>query len=73
MPTQVYFLVMQNIFYPPDRIEDRFDVKGCTAGRYQRPSPPGSHAINVLKDQNFFQEELELAMAGVYPQVLASS
>ncbi|KAK7504470.1 hypothetical protein BaRGS_00004336 [Batillaria attramentaria] len=57
---KVYFLVMQNIFYPPDRIEDRFDVKGCTAGRYQRPSPPGSHAINVLKDQNFFQEELEL-------------
>ena len=35
---QIFFLVMQNIFYPAERIEDRFDVKGCTAGRYQEVS-----------------------------------
>ncbi|KAL8567053.1 hypothetical protein ACOMHN_027482 [Nucella lapillus] len=57
---KIFFLVMQNIFYPADRIEDRFDVKGCTAGRYQEPDPPGSQTITVLKDQNFFQEELQL-------------
>ncbi|GFN88274.1 phosphatidylinositol-4-phosphate 5-kinase-like protein 1, partial [Plakobranchus ocellatus] len=31
-----FFLVMQSIFFPSARIEDRFDVKGCTAGRYQK-------------------------------------
>ncbi|XP_005107881.2 phosphatidylinositol 4-phosphate 5-kinase-like protein 1 [Aplysia californica] len=55
-----FFLVMQSIFYPSDRIEDRFDVKGCIAGRYQKPNRPGSHIITVLKDQNFFNEELDL-------------
>ncbi|XP_076454568.1 phosphatidylinositol 4-phosphate 5-kinase-like protein 1 [Babylonia areolata] len=57
---KILFLVMQNIFYPANRIEDRFDVKGCTAGRYQEPDPPGSRTITVLKDQNFFNEELDL-------------
>ncbi|XP_070175622.1 phosphatidylinositol 4-phosphate 5-kinase-like protein 1 [Littorina saxatilis] len=57
---KLFFLVMQNVFYPPDRIEDRFDIKGCTAGRYQQPDPPGSHTITVLKDQNFLQEHLQL-------------
>ncbi|PVD22413.1 hypothetical protein C0Q70_18225 [Pomacea canaliculata] len=55
-----FFLAMQNIFFPPDRIKDRFDVKGCLAGRYQKPDPPGSNAINVLKDQNFINEKLEI-------------
>ena len=27
---------MQSIFFPSVRIEDRFDIKGCTAGRYQK-------------------------------------
>ena len=26
---------MQSIFYPEERIEVRYDVKGCLAGRYQ--------------------------------------
>ncbi|KAH9499657.1 phosphatidylinositol-4-phosphate 5-kinase-like protein 1 [Bulinus truncatus] len=51
---------MQSIFYPSERIEDRFDVKGCTAGRYQKPNPDGSQVIIVLKDQNFLNEVLDL-------------
>ncbi|CAG5116283.1 unnamed protein product, partial [Candidula unifasciata] len=47
-----------NIFYPADRIESRFDIKGCTAGRFQQPVDPGSQEITVLKDKNFLNEEL---------------
>ncbi|XP_013081382.2 phosphatidylinositol 4-phosphate 5-kinase-like protein 1 isoform X1 [Biomphalaria glabrata] len=54
-----YFLVMQSIFYPSDRIEERFDIKGCTAGRYQKPNAEGSQIIIVLKDQNFLTEVLD--------------
>eukprot|EP00918_Siedleckia_nematoides_P069578 GHVU01151720.1.p1 GENE.GHVU01151720.1~~GHVU01151720.1.p1 ORF type:complete len:429 (-),score=32.71 GHVU01151720.1:719-1984(-) len=54
----LYFYVMQSIFYPDDRIEKRFDVKGCMAGRYQKPREDG--AVNVLKDQNFKDEQINL-------------
>lgn len=32
----MYFLVMQNVFFPVERIESRFDLKGCLGGRYQK-------------------------------------
>lgn len=55
-----YFLVMQNIFYPNVFLEDRFDIKGCLANRYQNPNPSGKKTILILKDQNFLEEKLEL-------------
>ncbi|XP_052219689.1 phosphatidylinositol 4-phosphate 5-kinase-like protein 1 isoform X1 [Dreissena polymorpha] len=55
-----YFLVMQSIFYPTIRLEERFDIKGCLANRYQDPNPPGKKTIIVLKDQNFQEEKIEL-------------
>ncbi|KAL4219158.1 hypothetical protein ACF0H5_021740 [Mactra antiquata] len=55
-----YFLVMQSIFYPTVRLEERFDIKGCLTNRYQDPNPPGKKTILVLKDQNFLHEKLEL-------------
>ena len=35
---QMYFYVMQSIYHPDDRINLRYDVKGCLAGRYQQVS-----------------------------------
>ncbi|XP_041367931.1 phosphatidylinositol 4-phosphate 5-kinase-like protein 1 [Gigantopelta aegis] len=55
-----YFLVMQSIFYPSHRLEDRFDIKGALAGRYQRPNPPGCNVVTVLKDQNFLEETIDI-------------
>ncbi|XP_053381054.1 phosphatidylinositol 4-phosphate 5-kinase-like protein 1 isoform X2 [Mercenaria mercenaria] len=55
-----YFLVMQSIFYPTVRLEERFDIKGCLANRYQNPHPSGKKTILVLKDQNFMGEALSL-------------
>ncbi|KAL5012428.1 hypothetical protein ScPMuIL_010979 [Solemya velum] len=57
-----YFLVMQSIYYPSERIDERFDIKGCFAGRYQKPNPPGSDVITVLKDQNFAQDEVKIVL-----------
>ncbi|XP_052789824.1 phosphatidylinositol 4-phosphate 5-kinase-like protein 1 [Mya arenaria] len=55
-----YFLVMQSIFYPTIRLNERFDIKGCLANRYQDPNPPGKKTILVLKDKNFLDEKIEL-------------
>ncbi|KAL3871126.1 hypothetical protein ACJMK2_039145 [Sinanodonta woodiana] len=55
-----YILVMQSAFYPQTRIQDRFDLKGCLCGRYQKPSPPGKKTLLVLKDQNFIGEKIDL-------------
>ena len=35
---QKYLLVMQSIFFPTPRIEERFDIKGCLYNRYQNVS-----------------------------------
>ncbi|CAL1545601.1 unnamed protein product [Lymnaea stagnalis] len=59
-----YFLVMQSIFYPSERIEERYDIKGCTAGRHQNPNEEGSTIITVLKDQNFLNEMLDFGDQG---------
>ncbi|CAN9504689.1 unnamed protein product [Ophioblennius macclurei] len=48
-----YFIVMQSVFYPDDRINARYDIKGCEVSRWTEPAPEGSHIIVVLKDLNF--------------------
>ncbi|XP_068609301.1 phosphatidylinositol 4-phosphate 5-kinase-like protein 1 [Brachionichthys hirsutus] len=48
-----YFIVMQSVFYPDDRISARYDIKGCEVSRWTEPAPEGSHVIEVLKDLNF--------------------
>uniref|UniRef100_A0A3Q3K0R2 PIPK domain-containing protein n=1 Tax=Monopterus albus TaxID=43700 RepID=A0A3Q3K0R2_MONAL len=48
-----YFIVMQNVSYPDDRISARYDIKGCEVSRWTEPAPEGSQIIVVLKDLNF--------------------
>ncbi|XP_068561578.1 phosphatidylinositol 4-phosphate 5-kinase-like protein 1 [Cebidichthys violaceus] len=48
-----YFIVMQSVFYPDDRINSRYDIKGCEVSRWTEPEPEGSQIIVVLKDLNF--------------------
>ncbi|XP_038063785.1 phosphatidylinositol 4-phosphate 5-kinase-like protein 1 [Patiria miniata] len=49
----LYFTVMQSVFYPDERITERYDLKGCSASRYVRPLEEGSKEVIVLKDNNF--------------------
>ncbi|XP_070690326.1 phosphatidylinositol 4-phosphate 5-kinase-like protein 1 [Pempheris klunzingeri] len=51
--TKKYFIVMQSVFYPDERINIRFDVKGCEVGRWTNPDTGGKQIIKVLKDNNF--------------------
>uniref|UniRef100_A0A3Q2DJ10 Phosphatidylinositol-4-phosphate 5-kinase-like 1 n=1 Tax=Cyprinodon variegatus TaxID=28743 RepID=A0A3Q2DJ10_CYPVA len=51
--SQKYFMVMQSVFYPDDRINARYDIKGCEVSRWTEPAPEGSQIIVVLKDLNF--------------------
>ncbi|XP_067826007.1 phosphatidylinositol 4-phosphate 5-kinase-like protein 1 [Heptranchias perlo] len=48
-----YFIVMQSVFYPDERILARYDIKGCQVSRWTEPAPEGSNVIVVLKDLNF--------------------
>ncbi|XP_028274154.1 phosphatidylinositol 4-phosphate 5-kinase-like protein 1 [Parambassis ranga] len=48
-----YFIVMHSVFYPDDRINARYDIKGCEVSRWTEPAPEGSQIIVVLKDLNF--------------------
>ncbi|XP_076019636.1 phosphatidylinositol 4-phosphate 5-kinase-like protein 1 [Genypterus blacodes] len=48
-----YFIVMQSVFYPDDRINARYDIKGCEVSRWTEPAPEDSQVIVVLKDLNF--------------------
>uniref|UniRef100_A0A1A8QPS5 Phosphatidylinositol-4-phosphate 5-kinase-like 1 n=1 Tax=Nothobranchius rachovii TaxID=451742 RepID=A0A1A8QPS5_9TELE len=48
-----YFIVMQSVFYPDERIQARFDIKGCEVSRWTEPAPEGGQVIVVLKDLNF--------------------
>ncbi|KAL7834901.1 hypothetical protein SRHO_G00291480 [Serrasalmus rhombeus] len=48
-----YFIVMQSVFYPDERIVARYDIKGCEVSRWTDPAPEGSQVIVVLKDLNF--------------------
>ncbi|KAK0134696.1 Phosphatidylinositol 4-phosphate 5-kinase-like protein 1 [Merluccius polli] len=55
-----YFIVMQSVFYPDDRISARYDIKGCEVSRWTEPSPEGNQVIVVLKDLNFKDEYIHL-------------
>ncbi|XP_028269055.1 phosphatidylinositol 4-phosphate 5-kinase-like protein 1 [Parambassis ranga] len=48
-----YFIVMQSVFYPDERINIRYDIKGCEVGRWTDPDTGEKHRIKVLKDNNF--------------------
>ncbi|XP_071337999.1 phosphatidylinositol 4-phosphate 5-kinase-like protein 1 isoform X2 [Trachinotus anak] len=55
IPNQIkkYFIVMQSVFYPDERINVRYDIKGCEVGRWTNPDTEGKQIIKVLKDNNF--------------------
>ncbi|XP_034025542.1 phosphatidylinositol 4-phosphate 5-kinase-like protein 1 [Thalassophryne amazonica] len=55
IPSQMkkYFIVMQSVFFPDERINIRYDIKGCEVGRWTDPSTHGKQVIKVLKDNNF--------------------
>lgn len=55
-----YFIVMQSVFYPDDRINARYDIKGCEVSRWTEPAPEGSQVIVVLKDLNFEGQYINL-------------
>uniref|UniRef100_A0A673H4L2 Phosphatidylinositol 4-phosphate 5-kinase-like protein 1 n=1 Tax=Sinocyclocheilus rhinocerous TaxID=307959 RepID=A0A673H4L2_9TELE len=57
---QKYFIVMQSVFYPDDRITARYDIKGCEVSRWTAPAPEGSQIIVVLKDLNFEGQFIQL-------------
>uniref|UniRef100_A0A665TXW1 Phosphatidylinositol-4-phosphate 5-kinase like 1 n=1 Tax=Echeneis naucrates TaxID=173247 RepID=A0A665TXW1_ECHNA len=48
-----YFIVMQSVFYPDERINIRYDIKGAEVGRWANPDTGGKQIIKVLKDNNF--------------------
>ncbi|XP_029467206.1 phosphatidylinositol 4-phosphate 5-kinase-like protein 1 isoform X2 [Rhinatrema bivittatum] len=48
-----YFIIMQSVFYPDERIIARYDIKGCQVNRWTEPASEGSQIIVVLKDLNF--------------------
>ncbi|ELT92359.1 hypothetical protein CAPTEDRAFT_100089, partial [Capitella teleta] len=55
---KVYIFTMQSIFFPQDRIERRFDLKGCSVNRYQKP--PDKNEVTIYKDQNLGDFNIEL-------------
>ncbi|KAK5870455.1 hypothetical protein PBY51_003399 [Eleginops maclovinus] len=62
IPNQIkkYFIVMQSVFYPDDRINIRYDIKGCEVGRWTNPDTGGKQIIKVLKDNNFEGQTIAL-------------
>ncbi|XP_071371423.1 phosphatidylinositol 4-phosphate 5-kinase-like protein 1 isoform X1 [Centroberyx affinis] len=62
IPNQIkkYFIVMQSVFYPDERINIRYDIKGCEVGRWTNPATEGSQIIKVLKDNNFEGQHIAL-------------
>ncbi|XP_077161768.1 phosphatidylinositol 4-phosphate 5-kinase-like protein 1 isoform X2 [Paroedura picta] len=48
-----YFIIMQSVFYPHERIVERYDIKGCELDRWVEAAPEGSQIIMVFKDLNF--------------------
>ncbi|XP_023253422.1 phosphatidylinositol 4-phosphate 5-kinase-like protein 1 [Seriola lalandi dorsalis] len=62
IPNQIkkYFIVMQSVFYPDERINIRYDIKGCEVGRWTSPDTGGKQIIKVLKDNNFEGQSIVL-------------
>ncbi|XP_077334897.1 phosphatidylinositol 4-phosphate 5-kinase-like protein 1 isoform X4 [Lithobates pipiens] len=48
-----YFIIMQSVFFPDERIIGRYDIKGCHVSRWTEPEPEGSRVLQVFKDVNF--------------------
>ncbi|XP_032113263.1 phosphatidylinositol 4-phosphate 5-kinase-like protein 1 isoform X2 [Sapajus apella] len=57
---KTYFIIMQSVFYPPGRISERYDIKGCEVSRWVEPAPEGSPLVLVLKDLNFQGKTINL-------------
>ncbi|XP_074527073.1 phosphatidylinositol 4-phosphate 5-kinase-like protein 1 [Halichoeres trimaculatus] len=55
-----YFIVMQSVFFPDERINIRYDIKGCEVGRWTNPDTGGKQIIKVLKDNNFEGQHIAL-------------
>ncbi|XP_069774428.1 phosphatidylinositol 4-phosphate 5-kinase-like protein 1 isoform X2 [Narcine bancroftii] len=55
-----YFIIMQSVFYPDERIQARYDIKGCQVSRWTEPAPEGSNIIVVFKDMNFEGSTIDL-------------
>ncbi|KAM5299483.1 phosphatidylinositol 4-phosphate 5-kinase-like protein 1 [Ctenodactylus gundi] len=55
-----YFIIMQSVFYPANRIAERYDIKGCQVSRWVEPAPEGSPLLLVLKDLNFQGKTIDL-------------
>lgn len=63
IPNQMkkYFIVMQSVFYPDERINIRYDIKGCEVGRWTDPKTTGGkQVLKVLKDNNFEGQSIAL-------------
>ncbi|XP_034398542.1 phosphatidylinositol 4-phosphate 5-kinase-like protein 1 isoform X2 [Cyclopterus lumpus] len=62
IPNQMkkYFIVMQSVFYPDERINIRYDIKGCEVGRWTNPDTGGKQVLKVLKDNNFEGQSIAL-------------
>ncbi|KAJ6654595.1 hypothetical protein lerEdw1_006748, partial [Lerista edwardsae] len=56
-----YFIIMQSIFYPHERIAKRYDIKGCEVGRLIKDAP-NSEIIMVFKDLNFGKNSISLGL-----------
>ena len=61
----VHFVVLQSVFYPATALSARYDIKGCLAGRYQRPGHLSPQS-EVFKDQNFVREGLKLGSSKLW-------
>ncbi|XP_055024026.2 phosphatidylinositol 4-phosphate 5-kinase-like protein 1 isoform X1 [Misgurnus anguillicaudatus] len=55
-----YFIVMQSVFYPDERVTARYDIKGCEVGRWSNPTPKKNQAVVILKDMNFEGQHIVL-------------
>ncbi|KAJ8263327.1 hypothetical protein COCON_G00157840 [Conger conger] len=61
-----YFIVMQSVFYPDERISARYDIKGCQVSRWTNPAPEGGQVIVILKDMNFEGKYISLDEQGAW-------
>lgn len=57
---QVYFVVMQSILYPDERIDVRYDLKACSAGRLTKDKTDDTECVTILKDVNFGSRIIQL-------------
>uniref|UniRef100_A0A8C6YGT0 Phosphatidylinositol-4-phosphate 5-kinase like 1 n=1 Tax=Naja naja TaxID=35670 RepID=A0A8C6YGT0_NAJNA len=55
-----YFIIMQSVFYPHERITERYDIKGCQVGRWTEPTVDSSEVIVVFKDNDFEDKVISL-------------